>query len=141
MSHEPLDREHDRIRDDVKEAAKARNEDSDVPWRFQWEIPSETNGWIYVGDQGSLARSETWVDQFPNPTEAIGVIKSPTHPRDDSCDKMKVFHVTDMSEKIDSRENITTFEGEPYKTPLHVSERMFWEAVEAAIEYMEENEP
>lgn len=134
---------HDDLHDDAMrlnpEVVEAMSE-AEIPWGVEYEIPAETNGWVYYGDLGSAATTANWGDQFPAPTEAVGLIHHPTHPRDESGDYLQVHHIPDMDDKLD-KELIFEVEGEPYRTPLWVRRRMFWEAVEAAIEWMEANPP
>ena len=129
--------EANRVNDDVLGYAR----DADTHWNFEYEIPTETNGWVYAGDGGVPATSHNWFDQFPNPTCAVNVHYTTTHPRDETRDKIEVIVVHDMEEKLDSREIVWSKEGEEYRTPLWVRRRLFWEAVEQAINWMEENTP
>lgn len=131
-----------RLNPEVVEAMREWHEDHpETPWGAEYEIPAETNGWVYYGDCGSAAVSTNWADRFPEPTQAVGVHITPTHPQDETPDLAEAFHVDDMGDKIDSRTVFASVEGEPYRTPLYVSRRMFWEMVEAAIEWMEEHPP
>lgn len=138
MSKEPLDDEPHRIRDDVLEHAREFNEIHDTEWRFEWEIPAEVGGWVYIGES-AIAKQANFVDQWPEPNEAIGVHYSSTHPHDENRDRIEVYHVHDMESKIDSKQMLKTIEGEKYRTPLWVKKRMFWEGVEYAINWMEDH--
>lgn len=142
QTYEELYDDAQRLNPEVVEEMEKYPKDTEyTPWSVEYEIPAETNGWVYYGDCGSLAVTANWGDQFPNPTEGVSVYINPTHPRDDNCDVAQVYHVADIDDKIDSRTMIAEIEGEPYRTPLHVSRKIFWEAVEVAIEWMEENPP
>lgn len=113
----------------------------DHPWHVEYEIPAETNGWIYYGDGGALSVTHTWGDQFPSPDEAVSVHRTPTHPHDDTPDVYHVYHYTDPDDPVDGREAIAEVEGEPYRTPLPVQRKLFWTAVCEAIEWMEQHPP
>lgn len=129
-----------RLRDDVRESMQSFEESHpDVNWGVEYEIPAETNGWVYYGDMGAPAGSANWGDRWPDPRQAVGVIVEPTHPQDKVPTVAKAHHVEDMDDKIDSRTEIDRFVGEEYRTPLYVRRRIFWQAVEAAIQWMEEH--
>lgn len=132
-----------RLNPEVVEAMRQWAEDHpDFPWRVEYEIPAETNEWVYMGNPGALSTTHQWVDRYPDPTEAVVVHITPTHPRDKSRDKCEASYLPSFERVTrDNHEVFFTVEGEPYRTPLHVSRRMFWQAVEAAIDWMEENPP
>lgn len=131
------------VLDAMREAAeRAAEADYDsVPWSVEYEIPAETNGWVYMGNPGALSTTHQWVDDVGDPSVAVVLHYTPTHPQDETPDKIDVTHETDLSVSIRNGDGIFELDGEPYRTPLWVQRRMFWEAVEAAIEWMEDNPP
>lgn len=132
--------EYDAMRVHDSVAADARERDTDCPWYFEYEIPAMTNGWIYYGDMGALATAHNWADQWPNPSSAVCVRLQSTHPRDETTTDALVEYVPDMENKIE-KEEIARMEGEPYRTPLPKRRLLFWQAVDRAIAWMEQNPP
>lgn len=112
----------------------------DTPWHVEYEIPAETNGWVYYGDGGAAATVAYWGDTFPEPNKGVVARIQPTHPQSETCDVALAEIVPDIDHKTEKRE-IARFDGEPYRTPLYVRRRLFWQAVEAAIGWMGENPP
>jgi len=119
-----------------------RDSEFSVPWEVEYEIPAETNGWIYRGNPGALSTTHDWVDDVSDPTEAVVVHHTPTHPLGETPDMCEASYLASFDTVTrDAHDVFFTVEGEPYRTPLYTRRRMFWEAVEAAIEYMEDNPP
>lgn len=141
QTYDDLHEDAHRLHPDIVEAM-AGKADSDIPWWVEYEIPAETNGWIYVGNPGALSTTHYWADRFPDPTEAVVIHHTPTHPQDETPDIIEAGHQPVFEEKgRHNRDIFFSAEGTPYRTPLYTRRRMFWQAVEAAIEWMEENPP
>lgn len=132
-----------RLEDEIVEAMREygeRTADDASPWCVEYEIPAETNGWVYVGNPGAVSVTHQWADQWPNPTEAVVLHETPTHPRDESRTKVDVYHLDNYDDKTKDPDSVfATIEGEEYRTPLYVRRRMFWEATEAAIGWMNDH--
>jgi hypothetical protein len=144
MTRQTVDELHPegtRIDERVEQSMRESSDTLRQSWGVEYEIPQETNGWIYYGDMGALATCANWGNQWPDPQSVVGVIINSTHPQDETPICADVHHVSDLDEKVESKTRIDRFEGQPYRTPLYVRRRIFWEAVERAIEWMENNSP
>lgn len=140
MTRQTVDDLHDdakRIDESVEQSMQEW--ESDCEWGVEYEIPAETNGWIYYGDMGAPATCANWGDQWPSPNAAVGVFIQPTHPQNESKTYAEVFVFEDMDNRVASKHEIDRFVGEEFRTPLYVRRRIFWQAVGRAIEWMETN--
>lgn len=147
MTLQQYDDLHDdahRLVPEVVEAMADKAAEADyhtTPWVVEYEIPATSGGWVYMGNPGALSTTHQWADRFPEYSEAVVIHHTPTHPQDKTPDVIEAYYVSNPSSEVgdQDRQEIHKAEGEPYRTPLYVRRRMFWEAVEAAIEWMENN--
>jgi hypothetical protein len=124
-----------RLHSAVVETARDGHDD----WGFEYEIPATTGGWIYYGDCAAAATAAYWGDTWPHPNEAVSVQIQSTHPRNENTSDVLVEYVDDMDNKVVSNTELYRIEGEPYRTPLPTRRRLFWEAIEWALDWMKEN--
>jgi hypothetical protein len=103
------------------------------------EVPPIVNGWYYSGGLG--ASWHNWIDDLQDPSQGVGVMKQCSHPGHESRSEVRVVHVSDMDNKIESKNILLRFVGDRYRTDNKKLNYMEDDAVKEAVKWMYENSP
>lgn len=104
-----------------------------------YEVPYQVNGWYYVGGQG--ASWHNWIDDLQNTSQGVGICKQCTHPEQDNRSEVRVIHVSDMDNKVESKNILLRFVGDRYRTENEKLNDMEEDAVIEAVRWMKQNPP